>query len=146
VSSDLALALIGAGGVIAGGVVGAVSGVWGTAVSDRLARAERPRQAYERFIIATDKLHRLCPDPDKAASAKTADVIQDSDLIQDAYVAVLLAGPRQARVTADKAREAALAIPGHLSPQVDKAALAEPIKTFSNARDAFIKLAPRKLH
>ena len=150
-SSDLALALIGAGGVIAGGVVGAVSGVWGTAVTDRLARAERRRQAYERFIIAIDKFHRLYPDSVKAAAAPAGDVTRDANAIQDADVAVLLAGPRQARVTADEARDAALTISSDLSAgkASDPALLAKLTKQtekFSEARDAFIKLAPRKLH
>ena len=120
-SRDVVLALIGASGAVLGAVAGGWSVYWASRIATGQTRDERRRQAYATFIIATDKLHRLWPDPAPRATAQAVKLLgpptgQAYDAIQQANVSVMLAGPQKAENAANTARKAARDISECLNP------------------------------
>lgn len=157
-SSDLVVALIGAGGVVLGALVSGISGLWTARLtakfSDRHTRAQQQRQAYGEFIVALDELDRPWTDSatteaDEAARLLGPQTAQAAAAIQHAYVAVLLTGSEQGREAADTARKVAWAVYNRLYPSPGDPrgpiALATLISTFKTDRRAFIDTAPRGL-
>ena len=154
------VALIGAGGVVVGAAVGALSGWASAAVASRSSRrgdcASRRRTAYAAFIGAAEELIRLLgasdtmkerPAPESLFGVNLGQAVGSVDRM---YVAVLLDGSQEAKTAAKEVRQKSwdlyLWLRGPVEPGVNSLdRLASLAGEYAAATDAFTKLAADEL-
>jgi hypothetical protein len=149
---EAAVINVGIGAALAWG--GAAWNQWRTSRhTSRDARADRRRDAYAALILSLDRLERAWMADETLESddrVQTMGAITGGSLreINEAYVAVLLAGSDGAKKKAKVARNAAWDLNDRIHGRnggLDVAKLGALLKAFSDAAYEFVQLAEREL-